>query len=346
MTRSATVEEIAGSPALYPVARAGSQVRLLRLSEADYRQASFLDERLVSPTRDVIEVAWPRLQAAASSSPRRAHYIFHIGHVGSTLLSRLLGEHEALFCLREPALLRPLAGVEPGAERDRDLDALLRLCSRTWRPAQTALIKTTSFVGELAELLLAQSPDALALVLGVSPPSYLRTTLGGSQSRLEIEALAAARRGRLARRLGGHVRIEREGEWIAMTWLCETLAQQAAATRHRPRVMAVDFDRFLTGPAAQLGAALDHFGAEAGQGFAQAVSQGPLMRRYAKAPEHAYDADLRRRVLDQAERAHGAEVRAGMDWLQAMAQAYPAAMTALRQAARLARPVVAPPPAR
>jgi hypothetical protein len=42
------------------------------------------------------------------------------------------------------------------------------------------------------------------------------------------------------------------------------------------------------------------------------------MHRYSKAPEHAYDAALRREVLASAERDHPAEIRRGMTWLAAI----------------------------
>ena len=37
-----------------------------------------------------------------------ARWIFHIGHVGSTLISRLLGELEGVLSVREPRSLRDL----------------------------------------------------------------------------------------------------------------------------------------------------------------------------------------------------------------------------------------------
>ncbi|MGH8201069.1 MAG: hypothetical protein ACREVO_12050 [Steroidobacteraceae bacterium] len=43
------------------------------------------------------------------------------------------------------------------------------------------------------------------------------------------------------------------------------------------------------------------------------------MRSYSKAPEHAYDAALRRRVLESADGEHGAEIRRGMQWLASLA---------------------------
>ena len=42
-----------------------------------------------------------------------ARWIFHIGHVGSTLVSRLLGELAGVLAIREPRLLRDLALTPP-----------------------------------------------------------------------------------------------------------------------------------------------------------------------------------------------------------------------------------------
>ena len=62
-----------------------------------------------------------------------------------------------------------------------------------------------------------------------------------------------------------------------------------------------------------------------------------MMRRYSKAPEHAYDADLRRQVLEQAGRQEAREVGRGMDWLQRMHLAHPDVAPALRRTADASR---------
>jgi hypothetical protein len=46
-----------------------------------------------------------------------------------------------------------------------------------------------------------------------------------------------------------------------------------------------------------------------------AILRGPHMGRYSKAPEHAYDAALRREVLNEARALHGAEIGRGLAWL-------------------------------
>ncbi len=333
--------DLVASPELFPVQDQGADVRLIRLDEAAYARASFLDERVMAEAALADLRPWLEVEAAARSLRRRADFIFHIGHVGSTLMARLLGEHPAVFSLREPGLLRPLVDAWPSGEAAARLDLLLRLFSRTWRSEQTALIKATSFVSELADDLLAGDAQARALVMGAAPPSYLRGILGGPASRQEIALMAPKRLARLERRLGGAIAPGSEGEAAAMTWLCETLALHAAAERHGPRVLWLDFDRFLDAPGAGLDAAFAHLGVAAGPAFTASLVAGPLMRRYSKGPEHAYDADLRREVQAQAEREHGPEVRAGMDWLQRMANAHPEALAALRRAAVAARPVAA-----
>ncbi|MGC8517731.1 MAG: hypothetical protein ACP5P4_04285, partial [Steroidobacteraceae bacterium] len=63
----------------------------------------------------------------------RAHYIFHIGHVGSTLISRILGEHPGFHAVREPALLRAIAAEQAPAAHTPSLTMVLPLLARTWR---------------------------------------------------------------------------------------------------------------------------------------------------------------------------------------------------------------------
>src|ERR1700683_940465 len=110
---------LAASPELFPHAldpRSG-MVTLLRLSRDDYEQASFLDGRIAGPGKPGRTLPFTQLSHAVSAAalPESAWFIFHIGHVGSTLLSRLLGLHPAIFSLREPDILRTLALMQSPA---------------------------------------------------------------------------------------------------------------------------------------------------------------------------------------------------------------------------------------
>lgn len=319
-----SAEDIAVSPAWLPLDAAGPGVtRLVRLDEAAYRAASFLDQRVLAAHPPQAVVASATTAAAAARLTPRAHYIFHIGHVGSTLVSRLVGEFGSLFAVREPAILRTMASQagRPEVHGDTDLRGTLSLLARTWNPGQRAVVKATSFVSEIAEPILEIDPGAAAILMFTPALAYLRCILGGPNSRVESRTLAPARLARLRGRLADaaiDTAAESEGQWIAMSWLCEMICLQQAARRFASRVLWVDFDGFLAAPRAGLEAILRALGATADPGHIDGILAGPLMRRYSKAPEHAYDAALRQVVLTAAEREHPAEIRRGMAWLEAV----------------------------
>jgi hypothetical protein len=308
----ALAQALAASPALFPHSLDVEKraVTLIRLTEADYRTASFLDARLLTPTTQSRTLPWPDLVAAATDLPEAANFIFHIGHVGSTLLARLLGAHPEIFALREPMILRTLA--QSGGY---DLAPVLKLLSRTFRPSQRALVKATSFVSEIAPQILSRPYQPRAIFMFVPAEIYLATILGGPNSRQEAGALGVSRFNRLQKRLGKPIaQPASEGELIAMSWACEMSALAAAPPSDR--IFWLDFDQFLADPASLLARCFNHLGIEASGEQIAAILAGPDMRTYSKAQEYDYDAQLRRDVLDQARAQHGAEIKRGMLWLE------------------------------
>jgi hypothetical protein len=109
-----------------------------------------------------------------------------------------------------------------------------------------------------------------------------------------------------------------------MSWLCETSALAAIAQQRPAQVHWLDFDEFLATPAAGLAAIWRAFGAPCTIRDTEMLLAGPIMRRYSKAPEHDYDAALRREVLMAADRDYGPEIERGMRWLGAAAARDPA----------------------
>jgi hypothetical protein len=324
--------DIAESPTWLPLDEGTpGTLTLVRLDEAAYRAASFLDRRILQAGAPQASCPGGDVAEAAAGLVPRAHYIFHIGHVGSTLVSRLLGECAGLFSLREPAMLRTAAADPALAFGGLGLRDVLSLLSRTWRPEQRALIKATSFVGEIAGGILDLDPDSMALLMFTPALSYLRCILGGPNSRVESRMLAPSRLQRLRRRLGAAAPAapQSEGEWIAMSWLCEMTALRHAASRFGSRIVWVDFDTFLAAPASGLTRLLRALGWMPASGEVESLVAGPLMRRYSKAPEHEYDAALRNSVLESADWEHGAEIRRGMSWLASRAGCHPLVDAAL-----------------
>ncbi|HLO21554.1 MAG TPA: hypothetical protein VK192_13795, partial [Sphingomicrobium sp.] len=112
MSSAPTADEIARdatwlAQALDP---AEGLVRLVAMNGESYRLESFLDDRLLQTPVDAQIVSWTLVEDAMNDDLRSdARWIFHIGHVGSTLVSRLLGEIDGVLAIREPRLLRDLA---------------------------------------------------------------------------------------------------------------------------------------------------------------------------------------------------------------------------------------------
>lgn len=323
-----------------------AQDRLLvaQMSEEDYRTASFLDQRVLAGGRPCDWIDWPRLESWSAGLSDDCGFIFHIGHVGSTLISRLLGELPSILSVREPLILRTFAELErlrsrphaPWApeEQDRRLGVTLAWLSRSFRPGQQAVVKATSFVGEIAHRL--QRPGRRSIALSVSADTYLATILAGDASRQELALLSGDRLARLHARLGEEPWKLWElslGERAALAWSCETTALAAAADGDGAGdLLWVDFDRFLAAPAASLTALAAHLGHPLDPAAAEALAAGPLMRRYSKAMEHDYSPALRQAVLAQARRDHGPELKRGRAFIDAAAARYPAVARALQRA--------------
>ncbi|HXQ47892.1 MAG TPA: hypothetical protein VN806_14840 [Caulobacteraceae bacterium] len=330
--------ELRATPDLYPLAFDERQdsVGFVRLSRPRYEQASFLDQRVAAPGDQGGWAPFGVVRAAAAPLTGESDFIFHIGHVGSTLVARLLGLSPRIFSLREPGALRTLAQLAfeistPESTRsqaafDERLDTFLKLWARTYEPAQKTLIKATSFAGEIAPMLLARTPSARAILMTVQPEVYMASILGGPNSRIELKAQAQSRLQRLHRRVGGplwRLGAMSEGELLAMSWTAEMAGLAEAANAFPDRVLWLDFERFLASPREGLNAALARLHGEAAPADLDAMLKSPLFGRYSKGLEHAYDANLRRQVLNQARGEHGAEIAKGRAWLAAAAESSP-----------------------
>jgi len=161
---------------------AAGMVRLIAMDRDSYRKASFLDDRMLQAPVDAQLLPWPQVEEAMARDLRSdARWIFHIGHVGSTLVSRLLGELSGVLAIREPRLLRDVA-MSPPEVRARYLPAVAKLMSRSF--GQVACVKATSFVSEIAADLVP--PGERALFMYATPRNYVASILAGENSGREL----------------------------------------------------------------------------------------------------------------------------------------------------------------
>jgi len=304
------------------------RVAWLGMSEADYRAASFLDQRMLRPDSEFRHSPWPDMPA---DSRRDADYIFHIGNVGSTLISRLLGELPQVFALREPLLLRSFAEMRPSDER---FDTLTALLARTFRPEQRANVKATSFTSEIADRLVR--PGGRALFLYAAPERYLENILAGQNSWQTLAALSPVRLARLQRRcpgLAADLGRMHDGLKAALGWACEmTSLGEAAGKLPAEAVLWMDFDVFLADPPRHFAGVAGHFGHDVDPAAARAICEGPLMRRYSKALDYEYSPELRREILADARRRHAPAIADALNWLAGLESRYPAVARAIRRA--------------
>ncbi|WOE76556.1 hypothetical protein [Alterisphingorhabdus coralli] len=320
----------------------GERVHIARLSLDAIASASFLDQRVLQANTPQGWLEWQQLAEAGASLTRKPRFIFHIGHVGSTLMSRLLGTHDQVHALREPFALRPMAELggkvaapdmpwEPKLWQQR-LQQLLLWLGRA-PDEQNTIIKASSFVSEIApEIMAATGP---ALLLTTKPHIYLATIFAGDAGRAETLSLAAARLNRLHRMLDATpwtLWQMSPGEKVAMSWACEMVALSRADSEDGDSLWC-DFDVFLDAPHAkfeEIAAVFDlHFEDQA----LHETLNGPIMQQYSKAPEHGYSPQLRRDVIAQAEHNWAEEIAKGTAWLEAAAKEHPPIANALERLA-------------
>jgi hypothetical protein len=302
-------------------------IRLVEMTPEAYRASSFLDDRMFEQKRVTHLLPWTDVAGPAPEGARQdARWIFHIGHVGSTLIARLLGELETVLSVREPRALRDLTFF-PAEIRAQFTPVLRVLYSRTFAPEQTALTKTTSFVSEIASELVPG--DGRALFLYATPRAYICGILAGENSRKELKAMAAARTARLASRGITLTPARSEAELAAAAWACEmtSLEQAAGSGMHW-----ADFDRMLEDLEGTLRKLAEFFGFSASEARIAEVANGPLTRRYSKATEYEYSPNLRRDLLAEANDRHRADIESALAMLDAASETAPLLRKALDRA--------------
>lgn len=349
----ALLSSLATSPDVYlqKVDLTRGAALLVQFDEAAYRAASFLDDRILTPGRSGGWVGLPRLLDAAGAlgNTKPLHFIFHTGHVGSTLLSRLLDESGCVLSLREPLPLRTLAdardvlGLPESLLSSRDFQtmelALLQLWSRGYRSTHSVVLKATSSASRVATSLLQRQPAARAVYLNLAAEPYLATLLAGKNSAADLRGHGPVRIRQLQVRLQtplAPLHALSLGELAAMSWLAETWNQHDTVSGCGVRVMALDFDELLGDVAGSLGRVAAHFQLPSEAGWLADIARSPVLTRYSKSPDFEYSPQLRREVLRESRQNNAVQMGAGLRWLEALAGSHQT-VAALLDAGRATR---------
>ncbi|MGA8277486.1 MAG: hypothetical protein WB784_04750 [Rhodanobacteraceae bacterium] len=312
----------------------------VRVGEGELRDASFLDERLGvdgrgsfwSPLDPLLDAA--PIPEAVQPAPA---FIFHIGHCGSTLLSRLLDLSPGVLGLREPLALRQLAAVEldrdsPVARIDPArfpilLAWVLRTLGRKFQRDQQIVIKATSSCNNLIAPLLAAFPTLRVVLLHIPLESYLATLLKAPGGGRDALTFVAQRLHYLHRYLGddslclyqlNHV------ETLALGWVAELVRfDEIARSTDGSRALTLDFEIVLDALDAQLGAVREYLGLRVPTSSSTLTKVPDVLRAYAKKPDHPYSPADRAHDLDLSRRRFATEIALGMTWAEQLIARYP-----------------------
>lgn len=313
----------------------------VNVDDTVYSASLFLDHRLEvnSPARKRIElIALLDRFSRKKVSHRAANYIFHIGHCGSTMISRLLGCFEGVLALREPVPLISLAenyrkiGEPPlrvNANQYSILESfVVHLVTRTFNEQQTALIKPTSYCYNIADRLMNYNKGSKSVMLYINLETYLATMLRASQRK--AEALNAAQNclsdlkniSCIDYPVIENLPVEKTIalNWIAhMTWLIRLTQNKS----FNGRIGLVNFDDFLSNPAESLQSICTLFDIQANAGEIKTVINGPIMQSYSKKPEIDYNSDTRRRELAQYRQIYSREISSTLAWAEKLCTEQP-----------------------
>ncbi len=315
---------------IHQIDAAQDRAAVVALTADQIRNAAFLDQRAITPQTQGALFTWQdvvrSLQAVSEKMPMM---IFHIGHCGSTLLSKLIEEAGGPRGLREPLPLRSFAMMESNLSYNLsvwprpELNARMALFLRSCASGSTTAIKATSICNNLISPAL-ESGVAKAIFAYMPAKTYLAAMLGGENAPIDIYGSIELRMRRLRVLCEdplADLAYMSLGECAALCWACETATTALAQNEDQgKRILAINFDQFLKTPGSSLERCLAHFDTPTNNIAVEKAISGPMMTQYSKAPEHQFSPNFREQLLAQYQADHASEIAKGMNWLETNAK--------------------------
>ncbi|MDX1381666.1 MAG: hypothetical protein R3233_11120 [Xanthomonadales bacterium] len=329
-----TPETVAASPEWHLQRLDAEQERalLVQVSEELLRRASFLDQRIEPEVEIGWWTPWAQAEALFAEAPaddRHPALIFHVGHCGSTLLSRALANDPAVLPLREPLPLRDLSNAQrggplPGSRKDVR-DVVMRALARTFRTGQVPVVKATSICTNLAQPLLEGSSRRAVLMLQPLE-SQLANVLGKQGPTSDLEGFRAERLHdwqEIAGTPPPGLDLDNDSHLAVLHWLTGVHALLAARAAFPDRTLLLDFEDLLESPAEWLGHAAALLAPHADP-RRMAAAWADTAREYSKQPGTPFHAVHRAARLERGRTAHAAELAEGMALADSLVDAVPA----------------------
>lgn len=292
---------------------------LVQLDQSDLQNHSFLDQRVFRQDMNYEWVGWAEFEAVAEQLPKESPgYIFHIGHCGSTLLSRLVSAASGTHALREPLPLRAIA-IDQAYGRAAMLGSAalherLGLFERAWsRGASKTVVKATSVCTNLMDRV---GPATAMVFIYQQPEIHLAAVLAGDNALPDLRGFAYYRYLRLQAcniDLPPLANLS-VGELAALSLLAETV--DAIRARTQRATLMLDFDELLRQPGPTVLDVCGHLELDTAPEKCEEAVDGPIMRTYSKAPEYPYGPQVRNDLIADSRARNGSEIAAGMKWIE------------------------------
>lgn len=313
----------------------GDRMLVAEVDEAICHQATFLEGETFKPkalheVQDLWSVVEEHVPAATPSLG-----IFHVGHCGSTLLSRAIQEIATVTALREPAIFRMAAGFF----RDRTsalalmsperCDALVATIfdwlSRRFEPTRPTVVKATSDCCNVAMKWLDHHRENRMVALTMKAESFLVTMLRSTIREEETRGFAVSRLADFHRLTGDdQLRLGDldAASLAALSWVSTTAQLIASVDQHVSRSQLIDFEQWLRSPVPMTQSVAEHMGLTVKQDEVEAVLNR-LLSRYSKDGSMQYGVAQRNEELDHFRKAKADQIASGLRWIERTVEKYP-----------------------
>lgn len=292
----------------------GEAVRFVRLSRAEQRALTFLDDRYVGKDVQRVEIPTAAIAPAAPQGSGECHFIFHSAFCCSTLLARALDLDGVATVLLEPRALVDIAADGTGSA----LGPVLSLLQRPHRPGEAAIVKPSNFANPLIEDMLALRPSARALLMYSPLPAFLLAIVrSGASNRTWARRMATLyrRHPQFQSSEARDLLLLTDLQVAAWVWL-QQQAQFDGLVREQPqgRVATLESGAFLADPVRTLVEASSLFGLDIDEPSAASIAAGPVFRHHSKRPGKAFDPAILKREEAASRFAYGAEIETALEW--------------------------------
>lgn len=315
---------------------------LAELSADEVSATSFLDQRVLKQTTRGVWVPWQMVADIINKAPNGepTGFIFHVGHCGSTLLSRLIAFAEDTQSLREPLPLRilaqDLANFHDGRSflnQQAQLERLQILLKMWNRGVRHTVIKTTSICTDLLPQIHSFQPDAKSIFIYNRSETHIATLLAGQNALTDLKGFAQLRLQRLQQITGLDIHLNQLslGQLAALSWLSETTSVTRSLEKYSEQIALLGFESLLQHPAGTLAQLLKHLNITANNETVEKAIRSPVLKSYSKAPEHQYNAQTRAAILADSRSRFRQEIKAALDWLANLARESDLVATALKR---------------